>query len=81
MGVPNEILSTVPASASEADGVDASDEMKGSGGFPVNEPPKPRPPAVCDVLGCEAKRKYRLVHDFERGACGMAHLQILKGAA
>ena len=35
-------------------------------------------PAVCAVNGCTAKRKYRLVRDWERGACGMDHLHILE---
>ena len=35
-------------------------------------------PAVCVVDGCTAKRKYRLVRDWERGACGMDHLHILE---
>jgi Ino eighty subunit 2 len=35
-------------------------------------------PAVCAVDGCTAKRKYRLVRDGERGACGMDHLHILE---
>ena len=35
-------------------------------------------PAVCEVEGCMVKRKYRLVRDWERGACGMDHLHILE---
>jgi Ino eighty subunit 2 len=35
-------------------------------------------PAVCEAEGCTAKRKYRLVRDWERGACGMDHLNILE---
>lgn len=40
-----------------------------------------RPPplqAPCDVEGCGAMRKYRLVKDWQRGACGMAHLKVLE---
>lgn len=37
-------------------------------------PPRPR----CDVEGCEALRKYRLVKDWEKGACGMPHLKALE---
>ncbi|KAF6755686.1 hypothetical protein DFP72DRAFT_896230 [Ephemerocybe angulata] len=33
----------------------------------------------CAVDGCSEKRKYRLVRDWTRGACGMAHLKILEG--
>ena len=47
----------------------------------ANEPLKPKPLAICNVSGCVAQRKYRLVHDFERGACGLDHLRILKSAA
>src|SRR5712671_4406848 len=39
---------------------------------------KPRAPAVCDVDGCTATRKYKLVRDWERGACGMEHLHLLE---
>jgi Ino eighty subunit 2 len=39
---------------------------------------RPRTPAVCDVDGCTVSRKYRLVRDHERGACGMDHLHILE---
>ncbi|KDQ49647.1 hypothetical protein JAAARDRAFT_617681 [Jaapia argillacea MUCL 33604] len=37
--------------------------------------------AVCDVGGCGQPRKYRLVRDWERGACGMGHLKVLESAA
>lgn len=37
-------------------------------------PPKPR----CDVEGCDAQRKYRLVKDWKKGACGMTHLKVLE---
>lgn len=39
------------------------------------------PPAVqptCDVQGCTSTRKYRLVRDFQKGACGMGHLKQLE---
>ena len=41
-------------------------------------PLKPRAPAVCNVDGCTAIRKYRLVRDWERGACGIKHLHLLE---
>jgi Ino eighty subunit 2 len=41
-------------------------------------PLKLRAPAVCNVDGCTAIRKYRLVRDWERGACGMGHLHLLE---
>ncbi|KZT74739.1 hypothetical protein DAEQUDRAFT_753489 [Daedalea quercina L-15889] len=34
--------------------------------------------ARCDVQGCSEQRKYRLVRDFAKGACGMAHLKALE---
>ncbi|CCM00915.1 uncharacterized protein FIBRA_02961 [Fibroporia radiculosa] len=37
-----------------------------------------RPQPQCDVLGCTARRKYRLVKDWERGACDMSHLKLLE---
>ena len=40
--------------------------------------PKPRAPPVCDVDGCKENRKYRLVRDHDRGACGMGHLHLLE---
>jgi hypothetical protein len=45
--------------------------------------PIPQAPAVCDVDGCMAMRKYRLVRDWERGACemGMEHPHLFGGAA
>lgn len=33
----------------------------------------------CDVQGCTSLRKYRLVRDFRKGACGMSHLKLLEG--
>lgn len=35
--------------------------------------------AVCDVEGCTEKRKYRVVKDFGKGACGIGHLKELEG--
>jgi len=40
-------------------------------------PPRARPQATCAVEGCGQERKYRLVKDFERGACGLEHLKAL----
>lgn len=34
----------------------------------------------CDIHGCGEKRKYRLVKDWQKGACGMAHLRELEDA-
>lgn len=48
----------------------------------VDKPPEPPRRNVsafgCDVPGCTEQRKYRLVRDFQRGACGMAHLKVLE---
>ena len=40
------------------------------------EPPQDSP--FCAAEGCSAKRKYRLVKDWRKGACGMAHLKLLE---
>lgn len=37
--------------------------------------------AMCDVQSCGVPRKYRLVGDWERGACGMEHLKVLQQVA
>ncbi|KAK0483787.1 hypothetical protein IW261DRAFT_1561581 [Armillaria novae-zelandiae] len=39
-------------------------------------PPKPIP--KCSVEGCQLNRKYRLVRNWDMGACGMAHLKLLQ---
>lgn len=39
-------------------------------------PPAEKP--VCDVTGCDRARKYRLVKDWLKGACGMEHLKMLE---
>ncbi|KII86692.1 hypothetical protein PLICRDRAFT_265132 [Plicaturopsis crispa FD-325 SS-3] len=33
---------------------------------------------ICNVEGCTKDRKYRLVRDWTRGACGISHLKILE---
>lgn len=46
---------------------------------PVSAVPPPqseRP--TCDVSGCKVPRKYRLVKDWQKGACGMEHLKVLE---
>lgn len=37
-----------------------------------------KPKQLCGIKGCGQDRKYRLIKDFERGACGMAHLKLLQ---
>ncbi|GJJ08332.1 hypothetical protein Clacol_002543 [Clathrus columnatus] len=47
-------------------------------------PVPPRPPlsaSICDAQGCSRSRKYRLVSDFNRGACGIEHLKLLNGTS
>lgn len=41
--------------------------------------PKEKP--RCDVPGCIEVRKYRLVRDWVRGACGLTHLKVLEAEA
>lgn len=41
-------------------------------------PPPVKPVHLCDVPGCDVPRKYRSVKDWQRGACGMAHLKTLE---
>ncbi|KAF4563992.1 hypothetical protein EYR40_002730 [Pleurotus pulmonarius] len=45
-----------------------------------SEPPRPPnpSPAKCDVEGCSKSRKYRLVKNWNLGACGMDHLKALE---
>jgi Ino eighty subunit 2 len=75
--VPASLLPTIHQSAT---GVDADGDAKMETTQEQELPEKPRAmaPAVCDVEGCSAKRKYRLVLDWERGACGMDHLHVLE---
>lgn len=77
------------AGDAEPDSVDADGRMKLSFSVPVSvfpqdtTPPSETrlPPAekpVCDVSGCDQVRKYRLVRDWLKGACGMEHLKMLE---
>ena len=68
--VPTSLLPSSDQPALDADS-DTKMEVQES-------PPKPCAPAVCDVDGCKEKRKYRLVRDHDRGACGMGHLHLLE---
>jgi Ino eighty subunit 2 len=73
--VPTSLLPTIHQSAPDVD-VDVDGDVK----METTQEQKPlaMAPAVCDVEGCSAKRKYRLVLDWERGACGMDHLHVLE---
>jgi len=66
---------SVPASLLPIPNEDGDEDVKMEA---QEQPPKPRAPAVCNVEGCTAIRKYRLVRDLERGACGMGHLHVLE---
>lgn len=44
-------------------------------------PPLPKEKLRCDVPGCTEVRKYRLVRDWVRGACGLIHLKVLEAEA
>jgi Ino eighty subunit 2 len=72
LGVPSEVVDS-GETMSDAAKVDAASH-------PLDEHMKPKPPAICNVSGCWGPRKYRLVRDFEKGACGMDHLRVLTGA-
>jgi Ino eighty subunit 2 len=45
---------------------------------PAPQPPLPKEKPQCDVPGCTEIRKYRLVRDWVRGACGLTHLKVLE---
>lgn len=93
-GEPAEVVPTmyhwVSTTKSAADAEKHDGQMRLTFSVPVGAlPPQgvqvlstpPRPPMespVCDVSGCERRRKYRLVSDWARGACGMAHLKMLE---
>ena len=74
--VPTSLLPDQPA----APDVDADGDIKMEMTQEQEQKQKPRAmvSAVCAVDGCTAKRKYRLVRDWERGACGMDHLHVLE---
>lgn len=50
--------------------------MRDSVGVVPSSLPVAKP--LCDFKGCEAQRKYRLVKDWQRGACGLPHLKALE---
>jgi Ino eighty subunit 2 len=76
--VPESLLPTMHQSASDVD-TDGDVKMETAQAQELSKKPQAMAPAaVCDVEGCSAKRKYRLVLDWERGACGMDHLHVLE---
>ena len=72
--VPASLLPTTHQSAGTDVDPDGDVKMETT----QEQEPQAKAPAVCDVEGCSAKRKYRLVLDWERGACGMDHLHVLE---
>ena len=70
--VPIEALP--PTVAQDGDG-----SMQVDGVAAAVPKPPPSTPPHCDVQGCTALRKYRLVRDFHKGACGLSHLKVLEG--
>ncbi|SRR6266852_4104496 len=75
--VPTSLLPTIHQSATDVD-ADGDVKMETTQDQELSKRPHAMAPAVCDVEGCSAKRKYRLVLDWERGACGMDHLHVLE---
>jgi Ino eighty subunit 2 len=51
-------------------------KVSGEDAMPVDRTEK-APALLCDVNGCTQVRKYKLVKDGRRGACGMSHLKLL----
>jgi Ino eighty subunit 2 len=75
--IPVGVLSSPSGGEGGGVAVDLSTSTK-----PMNEQSPRSTPAslpTCDVQDCKALRKYRLVSDWEKGACGMGHLKILQG--
>ncbi|KAG6330673.1 hypothetical protein ID866_8416, partial [Astraeus odoratus] len=66
---PMRLTFSVPVCALPPDGVQGQDG--------VVRPPSTAKP-ICDVSGCGRARKYRLVKDWVKGACGMDHLKLLE---
>ncbi|KAI0639282.1 hypothetical protein C8Q77DRAFT_1080396 [Trametes polyzona] len=67
-------ISVLPAAQTDASG----DAMKVDSTAATAAPPLPRETPRCDVQGCTELRKYRLVRDFQKGACGLSHLKALE---
>lgn len=70
--VPASILPP-PPEAVALDGMDVDVKQEAS-----HSRPKTNASSLCDVDGCGKGRKYRLVKNWERGACGMEHLRVLE---
>ena len=68
VGVMNDTVANDPA---------AGDAMQVDEIIPAPIRP-PRTVAQCDIDGCTQSRKYKLVKDETKGACGMLHLKQLE---
>jgi Ino eighty subunit 2 len=76
--VPVGILPSTPEDGGDGIIVDSSISSRPSKEFnELRSTPAPLP--LCDVRNCGEVRKYRLVSDWEKGACGMVHLKVLQG--
>lgn len=79
-------VSVLPQSVTPQNGSEEGTPMEidSEGGKPAKTSPVVPSPSVpaetpcCDVAGCQARRKYRWVKDWQRGACGMEHLKLLE---
>lgn len=72
---------SVPVFALPQEGSEDAMQVDGRNGSLFLPPPQRLPPATppnCDVQGCTSLRKYRLVQDFHKGACGLNHLRALE---
>src|ERR1700733_1547575 len=76
--VPVGILPSTPEGGGNGMVVDSSTSSRTSKKFRSEPKSTPAPPPLCDVRNCGEVRKYRLVSDWEKGACGMVHLQVLQ---
>ncbi|KAF9035003.1 hypothetical protein BDZ89DRAFT_1011776 [Hymenopellis radicata] len=76
----------VSTSRPPRDGMDVEGKMSLAFAIPpsllseIPPPPVIKAKPLCAVEGCGSERKYRLVRDWERGACGMSHLKILEAS-
>ena len=72
-------VGVLPSASTEDDQmvVDSSTSLSATVAVAASRPP-PNEPPLCDVGNCTAPRKYRLVSNWQMGACGMGHLKVLQ---
>ncbi|KAH9946793.1 hypothetical protein B0H21DRAFT_741795 [Amylocystis lapponica] len=68
----------VPAAALSSSAQSADSVEMDVDGSQAKQPQQGRSQSLCDVHGCTQGRKYRLVKDWHKGACGMEHLKMLE---